>query len=187
MAQPKYNSNITDDFIGLYDNAMPEELIEHYEKVFAEFEETKGWFRPEDRHVKDDLSISMDRAMAEPFNTNFWGHWNQYVEKYSTLKDFGPPVIHGVKLQRTRPGEGYHVWHTEQGSLDTGSRYAVFIWYLNEIEQGGETEFLYLKKRIHAVRNRLIIWPAGYTHTHRGNPPLTEDKYIITGWVEFSR
>jgi hypothetical protein len=56
--------------------------------------------------------------------------------------------------------------------------------YLNDVEEGGETEFLYLKKRIKPQQNRLLIWPAGFTHTHRGNPPLSNNKYIITGWVE---
>jgi hypothetical protein len=57
--------------------------------------------------------------------------------------------------------------------------------YLNDIEDGGETEFLYLSKRVKPVTGRVLLWPAGYTHTHRGNPPLKDTKYIITGWVEF--
>ena len=30
----------------------------------------------------------------------------------------------------------------------------------------------------------MVIWPAGFTHCHRGNPPLDRDKYILTGWLE---
>jgi hypothetical protein len=56
---------------------------------------------------------------------------------------------------------------------------------LNTVKEGGETEFLYYKKRINPIEGRLVIWPAGFTHTHRGNPPLSNDKYIITGWLEF--
>jgi len=57
--------------------------------------------------------------------------------------------------------------------------------YLNNIEQGGETEFLYQIKRIKPEADKLLIWPAGYTHVHRGNPPLSNDKYILTGWIEY--
>ena len=56
--------------------------------------------------------------------------------------------------------------------------------YLNTIEEGGETEFLYLKKREKPVEGKLLIFPAGFTHTHRGNPPLKGDKYILTSWLE---
>ena len=55
--------------------------------------------------------------------------------------------------------------------------------YLNTVEEGGETEFLYINKRIKAQQGRLIIFPAGFTHTHRGNPPIGQDKYIVSTWV----
>ena len=54
--------------------------------------------------------------------------------------------------------------------------------YLNDIEEGGETEFLYIGKRIPARAGRLIIFPAGFTHAHRGNPPLGQTKYICSSW-----
>ena len=60
-----------------------------------------------------------------------------------------------------------------------------FLCYLNTVDEGGETELLYYPKRIKAEAGKLLLMPAGYTHTHRGNPPLSNDKYILTGWVEY--
>ena len=48
---------------------------------------------------------------------------------------------------------------------------------------GGETEFIYQQKRFKAEKGTVLIWPAGYTHMHRGNPPLS-NKYIATGWYQ---
>jgi hypothetical protein len=53
------------------------------------------------------------------------------------------------------------------------------------VEEGGETEFLYLSQRVKPKTGRLVIFPSGYVHTHRGNPPLSGEKYIMTGWIEF--
>ena len=64
-------------------------------------------------------------------------------------------------------------------------RICAFLLYLNDVEEGGETEFLYLKKRFKPIKNRLLLWPAGYTHTHRGNQPINQSKYILTGWIEY--
>jgi hypothetical protein len=69
-------------------------------------------------------------------------------------------------------------------NLEHRTRICAFILYLNDVEEGGETEFLYQKTRIKPERNKLILWPTSYTHIHRGNPPLSGEKYILTGWVE---
>ena len=52
-------------------------------------------------------------------------------------------------------------------------------------DEGGETEFLYQSMRVKPKQGTLLIWPAAFTHTHRGNPPLSNEKYIVTGWTEF--
>ena len=56
--------------------------------------------------------------------------------------------------------------------------------YLRIPEEGGETEFLYQSKRIISEVGKTLIWPASFTHLHRGNPPLKGEKYYITGWFE---
>ena len=120
------------------------------------------------------------------FITKFWNICYQlYADKYSALKTAEPHKIYTVKIQRTNVGQGYHVWHFEDSSRNTSNRILTFILYLNDINEGGETEFLYLHKRVKPVEGRMVIWPAGFTHTHRGNPPLKDSKYIMTGWVEF--
>ena len=58
------------------------------------------------------------------------------------------------------------------------------MMYLNDDFEGGETEFLYQNKRIVPKRGQFLIWPATYTHAHRGNPPLSGKKYITTSWIE---
>ena len=60
----------------------------------------------------------------------------------------------------------------------------VVIIYLNDGYGGGETEFLYQSLRIEPKMGKVIIFPAGWTHTHRGNPPIGGNKYILTSWVE---
>ena len=55
--------------------------------------------------------------------------------------------------------------------------------YLNDIDDGGETEFLYQKRRIKPQKGTVVIFPAGMTHVHKGNLVMGEQtKYIVTGW-----
>ena len=54
--------------------------------------------------------------------------------------------------------------------------------FFNDLEDSGETEFLYQKKKIKPKAGRVLIFPGSFTHLHRGNPPY-EAKYIATGWL----
>ena len=85
-------------------------------------------------------------------------------------------------MKHIPPSGGFHQWHYENPDILTCTRQLVVQLYLNTIKEGGETEFLYLNKRVKAKVGRMIIFPAGYTHTHRGNPPIGQEKYIATTW-----
>ena len=109
-----------------------------------------------------------------------------YTERFSTISTF-PMLQVKLNIQRTQPKGGYHRWHCENhGPEFVRDRLLATMMYLNTIppEGGGETEFIYQSKRFNPVAGRVLIWPAGFTHTHRGNPPLKEDKFIATSWVE---
>jgi hypothetical protein len=90
------------------------------------------------------------------------------------------------KLQKTGLGEGYHLWHFEQADYLSSDRVLAWTIYLNDVEEGGETEFLYQSKRIKPEKGKICIFPAQFNYTHRGNPPISNDKYIITGWYILS-
>ncbi|MGZ8358742.1 MAG: 2OG-Fe(II) oxygenase, partial [Telluria sp.] len=55
------------------------------------------------------------------------------------------------------------------------------------VEEGGETEFLYQERKVEARQGRLIIAPAGFTHSHKGNVARSGDKYVATSWILFQR
>jgi hypothetical protein len=86
---------------------------------------------------------------------------------------------------------GYPCWHSEiYPRLDQGEAlHRVVLWtlYLNDGFQAGETEFLHQARRIVPKAGTLLIAPAGFTHTHRGNRPRGIDKYIATSWILFRR
>ena len=198
---PNLDYKITDDFIGIFDGVFPLEYcqvwIKHFDKVDAagmSYSRVQGMERPS--HINKDQAIDFPncslyandelRIECEGFNNGFWQVcYPLYTEKYSILQNADSHKIYTIKVQKTSPGGGYHIWHCEDSARVMRNRLLVFTLYLNDIDDGGETEFLYLSKRVQPKTGRMVIWPAGFTHTHRGNPPLKGDKYIITGWVEF--
>jgi hypothetical protein len=191
------------NFIGVYPNVYPEgycqHLIEQFELI-AEKGAGANRLKSEgaEAHTKNDyqVSLSLRGHNAAPFKGRnpvdiyFDGLqqcYEQYAEKYSVLKD---NVVRAtdMKMQRTDPGGGYHIWHAEQGNNAHANRVLAYMLYLTTLqpEQAGETEFLYQQERYQPIENTMIIWPATYTHAHRGNTVFGEkSKYIVTGWFYY--
>ena len=97
-----------------------------------------------------------------------------------------------INLQKYLADQGgYPYWHSElYPKLDGGeSLHRTVLWtlYLNDGFDGGETEFLYQQRRVKPKAGTLLIAPAAFTHTHRGNMPRGGDKFIATSWILFQR
>lgn len=204
------------DFIGYYYDLYPQGYCQHLIDQFNLLEE-KGVGANRQRsekthkHIKDDYQINVNlrnhdlepfkwteqhpdgvdrefiRDVSDLFFEGLQRCYDEYSEKYSVLRDNGNVRASVMKMQRTGPGGGYHIWHAEQGPGANASRVVVYMLYLNTIEgDGAETEFLYQKTRVKPQENLMLVWPASYTHAHRGNPVLGEQsKYIVTGWFYY--
>ena len=130
-----------------------------------------------------------DATMAMEINRAVGGAFELYAQKYLGIIDCADPVSSWTcKIQKTDPGGGYHVWHSENGSFLYRDRVVTWMIYLNDIpyENGGGTDFYHQEMSFQPKKGTVVLWPAAYTHVHRG-AFLTGDKpkYIATGW--FSR
>ena len=127
-----------------------------------------------------------DTTMTAQVNQAIGQAFELYVQKYKGLVDSCDPISSWTcKLQRTDPGGGYHVWHCENGNFLYRDRVLTWMIYLNDIppENGGGTDFYHQATTFHPKKGTIVLWPATYTHMHRG-AFLTGDKskYIATGW-----
>ncbi len=98
-----------------------------------------------------------------------------------------------INMQHYRKGQGgYHHWHSEHYPHPTEasqkSLHRVLLWliYLNDIEEGGETEFFYQQAKIKPTQGSLVLAPCGFTHTHRGHIPVSSDKYVLASWILYN-
>jgi hypothetical protein len=196
------------DFIGIFHNVIPknicDKIVNHYEQVQSmgmtvnrqELEQTRLIDKDTDTYrlssspmsleAPNEIVSSMDMYFVEEFKKAFWPCYHEYTKQYGILESIGKHGFRSAfKIQKTKPSSGYHVWHCEHGSENTSSRLLLVIVYLNDVEDGGETEFLYQRKRVKPTKGTMIIVPGAFTHTHRGNPPLTGDKYIMNTWLHF--
>ncbi len=98
-----------------------------------------------------------------------------------------------VNIQKYDQNEGgYFYYHSEvyphpkDPKNDALHRTLLWMFYLNDVEEGGETEFYFQNVKTKPKQGSMVIAPAGFTHTHRGNMPVSSDKYIFTSWLLFN-
>lgn len=184
-----------ENFIRCYDQAFPAEYCNKLIEYVNNMEKAGyGQLRDSPRHIKDDVAVHLTDEVkiklstsvffSEHFFKIFTALFKEYQREFSVISDDNLS-IHDIKAQRTAIGGGYHVWHHERMERQHTNRVLVYTVYLNDVEQGGETEFLYYPIRVRPQQGTLLLFPAGFTHAHRGNPPISNEKYIITGWVEY--
>ena len=127
-----------------------------------------------------------DPTLAAHTNAIIGSAFELYSQEYQGITDTSDPVSSWTcKIQKTKAGGGYHVWHCEDGAFVYRDRVLTWMIYLNDIpvENGGATDFLHQECSFQPTTGTMVMWPATYTHMHRGSF-LTGDipKYIATGW-----
>ena len=186
------------NFIGDYDNYITKEECN---RVIKFYEEESKFKHTIDRLTEQNRSITEmqdQQFYAASHNLEIWWNsiksmvynfdiaWSHYVKNTGALDAYKGSNFKftTLKVQKTLPTEGYHIWHIEHSSqTNTPYRAFVFSIYLNDVEEGGETEFLHFSKRVKPKAGRIVIWPAGFPYLHRGNPPLSGEKYLLTSWM----
>ena len=114
------------------------------------------------------------------------GFYLDYKEQWPFLNTFLDKIhIGSFNLQRYLPGEHFANLHSERTHLSKLHRIFAFMTYLNDVEDGGSTDFHYYDLQIKPEEGKTLIWPAEWTHAHSGAILRSGKKYIITGWMAF--
>ena len=112
------------------------------------------------------------------------GFIDLYLDKYKFFEYGGMFTSrHLPQIQWYKPGEGYHKWHIDGAQMNSCDRAMVYMTYLNDVTEGGGTMFMHQDVTTKAVKGKTLIFPAGYTHLHKGEISQTQHKYILTGWI----
>jgi len=185
------------DYIGIYDVYILDSECDNAIEFFKKQESlNKAYDRLQSENasttIKNDKAITLNEDVTAWFDDfkslllNFDIALRHYQDSTGVLSAYGIDSFKytNLKIQRTLPTQGYHLWHLEHGHVkDNAYRALVYTIYLNDVEEGGETEFLHQSIRTKPVKGRIVIFPAAFPFLHRGNPPLKGEKYIMTSWL----
>lgn len=142
-----------------------------------------------DKDTKDSLEIGLEANTSFPpfyeYRMILQKCLEEYIKKYPSLNSIDKfNVTEGYNIQYYKPNGGFKKWHCELNHPRCSKRVLVWMTYLNDVKDGG-TEFFYQKTITPAKKGLTLIWPAHFTHLHKGQISKKYEKYIITGWYTF--
>ena len=105
-----------------------------------------------------------------------------YLSRSPILQSFDLQVT-GYKIQMYPRGEGYFRWHADSIGAGVQSRQVAMILYLNDVAEGGETEFFHQGIKVAPRAGQLLLFPAGWNYMHCGQVAVSDDKYIVQTFV----
>lgn len=133
-------------------------------------------------------TTSSNASVLTSYETEIYKVVDEYCRLYKFAKETISPfqMEKPYNIQKYEPNMHYSVWHCENnGNPPFNNRHLAFLTYLNDLTHDGETEFLYQNVKIRPEKGLTLVWPAGFTHIHRGCPSPTQEKYMVTGWFEY--
>lgn len=123
--------------------------------------------------IRKELNCKLDNYY---FDINNGDYSNPLFVPYPYTEDSG------FQIQKYNQNEGFYKFHNDFHLIEDKFRTLTYLYYLNDVIDGGETEF-YNGLKIKPEQGKLLLFPSLWTYTHKGNIPISNDKYILTGWI----
>jgi len=178
-----------ENFIKIYkvDETICDDLIKYYKKNKEYKHKGQTGNDIEDTSLKDSTDVYFYNSSNDKSIKKFFKILSEKITMYCTHYDLNESFItsQSNNLQHYKPGGGFKIWHYENTYKLYEKRKLVYMLYLNTVKNGG-TEWKFQKYKTEAIKGNLVIWPAGFTHTHKGII-CNQEKYIATGWFESAK
>jgi hypothetical protein len=192
------NSN---QFLYIKKNSISRELcndmINLFEQEDDRYEGVCGMDCVVNKNVKDttDFVISNGGERWDKINKTLCKELANNVNEYlrncnNTMRDTkyqylsGGLAHHSMQMQKYYKNVGKFSYHEDSkvDLINKSDRKITFMWYLNNVTEGGETEF-WSSYNIKPEVGKLVLFPADWTFPHTGKVPISNNKYIVTGWL----
>lgn len=172
----------------IQDLSLCDELIDYFENSPNKVVGARNGGVDKTKKDSTDCAVEYGSPIWVRYKEQLQNVANSYMEKFPYCNNYSAWCINtNIQVQKYLPGQGYHVWHCERGGIDHPfvTRHLVFMTYLNDVTEGGGTQFFHQNIITPARKGLTVIWPADWTHTHKGEVSYTQTKYIITGWFNY--
>ena len=183
------------DYIQTFDDALPEDFCR---KLIDGFEGSSGFQAPNGRGYRPGLDdsrwteLNLSRLADPAFLGFFLTRIEEYLGRYNERLGLTIPVpfrprTDRLTMKKYRADAGDRFQPHFDSIDEVAGRYLVFLWYLNDVAEGGGTRFVDLDVEVRPKAGRLLVFPPYWMFQHVGSAPVSNDKYILSTYLVFDR
>lgn len=188
------------DYIMVLDDVLSPEfctnLIQEFEQDEFTIASQTHWARDYRSFAETNLinSNSMNdsyKQFIDPFYSIAEECYNFY-QKHLNIPFFPPDMaFEDARMKKYDNNDlDQFGWHTDVGDFSSARRYLVMFFYLNTVEEGGETFFNDILDTENSLivrpkQGRLVMFPPMWMYPHKGSKPISEPKYILSTYAHY--
>lgn len=184
----------TETFIRTYD-ALPHDfcnrVVDLFETNIANAQPGKTLTGKEDHKISLDFHITDTDPIWGEVNRTLYKSVGELVNKYmnefidcfnATTPQLGDA---GYAVRRYEKGTGFFGMHSDVNGLKSAHRMLAVIWYLNTVDEGGETKFPIQGVSVKPEIGKALIFPTNWTHLHSGEIAISHHKYMARTFITY--
>lgn len=180
-------------YVRVFDAALPADFCA---QMVGAFEQSAHLHVPNGRGHQAGIEHStwVELNLTGLADTAFLGFFHAQIDKHLAQYNHSLPLalpipatpkLDDVRIKRYRAGSGENFEPHFDAYGQKAARYLVFLWYLNDVAVGGETEFCNLGIKVAPRAGRLLMFPPYWMFQHAGLPAVSNDKYIVSTYLMF--
>jgi prolyl 4-hydroxylase len=179
------------DLIQIYDDVLEPELCQLLIQAFEDNSDSHEIIDTDKKPSFTQLNLTQLTESSERLrviqNLILSKVFQYRTEYYEFISDKVFPTENSFEYFRIKKynNNGNDLFDTHVDVMDHGSakRFLSFLFYLNDVELGGETLFEGLT--IQPKCGRLIMFPPLWMFPHKGCVPVSNEKYILTTYLHY--
>jgi len=183
------------DYIKVYDDVCSEALCRQIIDSFESQQEHHTFINRFQRPTFTEMNISQQYANKNHIWTGIQKQTQslfvEYVSKYMDELDLGPDfpakyVFEEFRVKKYRANtDDQFSDHTDVGDYNSARRFLVCFLYLNDVEEGGTTDFPKISHSVTPKCARMLIFPPNWMYRHAGRPVVNGKKYILGTYLHY--
>ncbi len=202
MRLPAKNSSM-DNYIRTYENVVD---VDSCKFLINKFDASEKEFENILVEKDDDKVISFNQiniyngdsweGIRDKLAQVYWFYIHKYKEDCNITKEMWPPFekigVEAIRIKRYENND-YDRFDDHVDSTDgCDKRFLNMLIYLNDVEEGGETEFpqlqkpgTYIKLSVQPKAGTMVIFPPMWPWLHAGRKPISGRKYFAHSYLHY--